>query len=170
LIQDHPRAKKQLPKLLRNKKLDLNRVPLFGEKVVLTFMANHSFGTTFRNFNHVADENLITIFDDICSRIDGFFFGRFDLRCNSIDDLKKGNFKILELNGAGSEPLHIFDPMEKISNAYASALEHWNIIYKISQLNKKAGVQFMKLREALVVLRNVQRIQQMHKTGFTIGN
>lgn len=170
LIQNHSRAMKQLPKLLKNKKLDLNRVPAFGEKVVLSFMANHSFGTTFRNFNHIADENLTSIFDELCHRIDGFFFGRFDLRCNSIEDLKKGNFKILELNGAGSEPLHIFDPLEKIGSAYQSALEHWRIIYRISQMNRKAGVQFMKLKEALSVLRNVQRIQQMHKTNFTIGN
>ncbi|HOZ87200.1 MAG TPA: hypothetical protein PL029_05545, partial [Bacteroidia bacterium] len=37
--------------------------------------------------------------------------GRYDIRCTSIEDLKKGNnFSILELNGSGAEPAHIYDP------------------------------------------------------------
>jgi D-alanine-D-alanine ligase-like ATP-grasp enzyme len=170
LIQDHPRAKKQVKKLLRNSTIDFNRVPAKGEKVLLSFMANHSFGTTFRNYNCIIDEKLSSVFDELCKDIDGFYFGRFDLRCESLEELKNGNFKILELNGAGSEPLHIFDPSEKIANAYSSALEHWNIIYKISQLNKKAGAEFMKWNEAYSFFKNVQRIQLLHKTCFTIGN
>jgi D-alanine-D-alanine ligase-like ATP-grasp enzyme len=170
LIQEHSRARKQLKKLLLNPKIDFNAVPSRGEKFVLTFMANHSFGTTFRNYNHVIDEKLTAVFDDLCKAIDGFYFGRFDLRCESLDDLKKGDFKILELNGAGSEPLHIFDPSEKVASAYSTALGHWSILYKISQLNKKAGIQFMKLRDAYAFCKKVQRIQSLHKTCFTIGN
>jgi D-alanine-D-alanine ligase-like ATP-grasp enzyme len=170
LIKQYPRAEKQLKKLVLNSRIPFHTVPPKGEKVVLSFMANHSFGTVFRNFNHIVDEELTTVFDGLCKSIDGFYFGRFDLRCESLDALKNGNFKILELNGAGSEPLHIFDPSEKVKNAYTCALQHWDIIYEISVLNKKAGIQFMKLKEAYAFFKNIQRIQMLHKTYFTIGN
>ena len=170
LIQQNSRARKQLRKLLRCTNIDFNRVPSRGEKVVLSFMANHSFGTTFRNYNHIIDSKLTEVFDKLCLNIDGFYFGRFDLRCETLDDLRNGRFKILELNGAGSEPLHIFDPAQKLVNAYASAFMHWDAIYKISQLKRKAGVRFMSLKEAYSIFKNVQRIQLLHKTGFTIGN
>jgi hypothetical protein len=170
LIQQYPRAQKQLKKLVLNSQISFQTVPPRGEKVLLSFLANHSFGTTFRNFNHIVDEKLTTVFDSLCKSIDGFYFGRFDLRCENLDALKEGNFKILELNGAGSEPLHIFDPSETVTNAYAAALQHWDVIYEISLLNKKAGIQFMKLKEAYTFFKNIQRIQVLHKTCFTIGN
>jgi hypothetical protein len=170
LVEKHERAKGQLPKLSRNKRIELNRIPEKGEKIKLSFVGNHSYGTMFLNANHLVDEQLALIFDKLCLGIDGFYFGRFDLRCKSIADLKAGDFKILELNGAGSEPLHIFDPAEKIAKAYRSAFEHWRIIYTISELNRKAGVCYMELKEALKVYKHVRAIQQTHNVNFTIGN
>ena len=40
-----------------------------------------------------------------------YYSGRLDIRYNTLDELKPGNnFSIIELNGAGSEPTHIYDP------------------------------------------------------------
>lgn len=170
LMQKHPRAKRQLIRLSSGNKIDLERIPAFGEKVSLSFVGNHSYGTTFRNGNHIIDDQLSATFDELCSSIDGFYFGRFDIRCKSIEHLKAGDFKILELNGVGSEPLHIFDPREKIWNAYSSAMNHWKIIYEISQQNKKSIAPYMKLKEAWDTYKHVLKIQRLHQTNFTIGN
>lgn len=147
--------------------MDLSRIPAEGERVELSFVGNHSYGTAFYNFNHFSDDSLISVFDSLCSRIEGFYFGRFDLRCKSPEALKKGEFKILELNGVGSEPLHIFDPKEKLSDAYSSLFHHWNVIYTISRINRKSASSFMSLNEAIETYKKVKQIQ---RTRFTIGN
>lgn len=169
LLNKVPRAKKQITRLQVKKNINLNRIPGFGERVVASFAGNHSYGTTFHNYNHINDAQLTGIFDKVCCGIDGFYFGRFDLRCKSIEALKRGEFKILELNGVGSEPLHIFDPNEKLFNAYSSALSHWDAIYRISKLNRQASM-FMNWREAVDVYKKVTRLQEIHTTSFTIGN
>jgi hypothetical protein len=170
LLQLHPRVTARIKNTMAENKIDVARVPGRNEKVILSYKGNHSCGTMFQNANQLVDDQLTQVFDNLCASIPGFYFGRFDLRCKSIADLKAGKFKILELNGAGSEPLHIFDPSEKLWNAYASAFEHWKAIYAISKLNRSAGMKCMRLAEAWRIYKEVRRIQQVHNRNFAIGN
>ena len=56
-------------------------------------------------------EKLEKTFDKILSHINGFYYGRLDIRYEKFEDLENGlNFSIIELNGAMSEPTHIYDP------------------------------------------------------------
>ena len=169
LMKKNRRAITQLKRLANSKRIDLHRIPANGERVPLSFVGNHSYGTMFRNANHLIDQSLTERFDMLCKTIDGFYFGRFDLRCENVEALKQGKFRILELNGVGSEPLHIFDPSEKLLDAYRCEFLHWKVIYKISRLNT-AKAPHMKLREAIDTYRNILRIQRLHGTGITIGN
>jgi hypothetical protein len=170
LLAKHPRVNARIRSLLPDTKVDTARIPHRNEKVIVGYKGNHSCGTTFWNAVDLIDDQLTAVFDKLCENIPGFYFGRFDLRCRSIQDLKAGNFKILELNGAGSEPLHIFDPTEKLFGAYASAFEHWKTIYTISILNRKVGIKYMKLKEAWKIYKEVRRIQRVHNQAFAIGN
>ena len=170
LMKSNRRASRQLTRLMKSTRVDLHRIPDIGEKISLSFVGNHSYGTAFRNANHLIDEPLTKQFDSLCNDIAGFYFGRFDIRCESVSALKEGRFSILELNGVGSEPLHIFDPSEKLMNAYRCEFRHWKIIYKISRLNISKEAPRMKLSEALDTYKNVLRIQRLHGTGFTIEN
>lgn len=148
LLSGIPRATKQTERLKKSKRIDLSRIPANGEKVPLSFVGNHSYGTTFRDASYLVDEQLTHVFDHLCGEIDGFYFGRFDLRCRSVEALKSGDFRILELNGVGSEPLHIFDPSMRLADAYASAFFHWKKIFDISMMNRKKLAPFMNIREA----------------------
>jgi hypothetical protein len=170
LLMANERAGAQLKRLKRKGKVDLKRIPAQGEKVSVSFVGNHSYGTRFIDQSHLVDKILLNTFDELCSKIEGFYFGRFDIRCKSIDALKAGDFKILELNGVGSEPLHIFDPRTTLRQAYRDALKHWDIIYKISQQNRAQRLKLLPLREAFSTYRNLVRIQRLHQTSFTIGN
>lgn len=170
LIKNHPRAKRSVTTLQPCKKIDLKYVPAKGEKIYLSFIANHSYGTTFINGNDLIDDKITSFFDTLSKRISGFYFGRFDIRCKSMEDLRQGCFKVLELNGVGSEPLHIFDPKEKIFNAWGSAFEHWRIIYEISKMNKAAGIRYMTFKESRDIYKNLRRIQRIHHADFVIGN
>jgi hypothetical protein len=170
LLGKIPRGKKQLQRLLTDRRMNLARIPSKGEKVQLSFVGNHSYGTTFRNANALIDSKLTEVFDRLCATIEGFYFGRFDIRCKSLDDVREGRFRILELNGVGSEPLHIFDPDEKLLRAWKSSFSHWKTIYEIAMVNNRKLSSFMKLSQAWETYKNVVRIQRIHQTNLTIGN
>ena len=98
--------------------------------------------------NHLINRELSETFDQISRRVDGFYFGRFDLRCASLEDLYQGRVKILELNGCGAEPAHIYQPGFSFFEAVSVLLRHWQNIYVIAQQNKLKGHRFLSFQEA----------------------
>ncbi|HVD96789.1 MAG TPA: hypothetical protein VNB90_01210 [Cytophagaceae bacterium] len=147
LIAAYPRAAFQFERLRTS--LDYRSIPSKGEKVILEPIGNHCRGTTFLSAQELIDEELTEVFDRISQQIPDFYFGRYDLRCKSIEELKAGkNIKILELNGAGAEPGHIYQPGCSIFKAWKELLFHWKILYQISTRNHKNGVPYMRFQEA----------------------
>lgn len=118
-------------------------VPAKQEVKLLEPIGNHSRGTIFRNANNLINDELTQVFDEISKQIKGFYFGRYDLKVTSLEDLYAGkNIKIVELNGANSEPAHIYDPHNAIWRAYRDLFKHWRILYKISRKNHALGVPY----------------------------
>lgn len=143
LVQNNVRAKMQLEKMEKNQSDTLDYIPLYNEIIELEPIGNHCRGTTFLNGNHIINKKLIEVFDKISNQIDGFYFGRFDLRCENIEALYEGkNFKILELNGAGSEPAHIYHPGFSLIQAYKDIIHHLKILADISIINHKRNVPY----------------------------
>ncbi len=134
----------------------LARIPKDGEEVRVEQIGNHCRGTTFLNFNHEIDARLHDAFNELCGRISGFHYGRFDLRCKSLDDLKAlKNFKILELNGAGAEPGHIYHPGASIWQAYRDVIWHFSMLAKISRANKREGAPYWSFSEGMRKMKEV---------------
>lgn len=148
LITDYPRALLQLPVLKHSIAHQLNHVPLAGEKVELIPFGNHSRGAKFVDACHLINDELTGTFDKISAQIPGFYFGRYDLRCATIDELKQGrNFQILELNGAGAEPAHIYNPGSSLIKAYKVLFYHFRVMYEISVQNNRNGFAYMNWKE-----------------------
>jgi len=81
--------------------------------------------------------------------MDGIHYGRFDMKCESIELLQQGiAFRVLEFNGIASEPAHIYDPSYSLLQAYRDIFNHWEIIYNISKVQRKKGINSMTLGEA----------------------
>ena len=149
LMQDYPRARLQLARFRKNGFSMLKKVPKEGELIELEPIGNHSRGTTFLDGNHHIDEKLEAVFNEIGTKLEGIYYGRFDLKCASIESLRLGNeFKILEFNGIASEPAHIYDPNYPIFQAYKDIYDHWKIIYKISKIQRSKGIKSMTSKEA----------------------
>lgn len=148
LILAKPRAKLQFSKLSQVYATRLSEVIPAGKSIELVSIGNHALGTKFLNGNHLINETLINSFDAISKRIEGFYFGRFDLRCQTVEDLEKGNVKIVELNGCGAEPAHIYDPDFKIVDALKVLFRHWRTIFEISRENANHGVSFTSFAQA----------------------
>ena len=137
LIQKNNRTNLYYDLLSNLNNHNLNTVLPKGEKFILNHIGNHCKGTRFVNGNHLISEQLTKTFDKINKQIDGWYFGRIDLKYNSWEELVNGNnFKILEINGIISEPTHIYDSEnQSYFKALKELAKHWKIISKISTIN-----------------------------------
>jgi len=139
LVQQHPDAKTLLTKIENEQQAHLNRVLKPGEVFRVLHVANLFNGARFKNLAAQIDAGLLHVFDAI-SQENSFYYGRYDIKCNAIADLKQGrDFYILEFNGAGSTPNHIYTGTYTLLQAYKEMLLHWRLLYEASALNHKNG-------------------------------
>ncbi len=148
LIHSYPRARIQLKSL--TKRFDnMEMVVPKNKKMELIPIGNHCRGAKFCNGNHLIDIELTETVDTISNQTEGIFYGRFDIRCQSLDAIKKGqDFTILEYNGVASEPAHIYHPGYSIIQAYRDWYYHWGIIYRLHKSLKNQGYSTMSWNQA----------------------
>ena len=128
----------------------LSLVPAKGERVEVEPIGNHCRGTTFLDETSRVTDKLEMAFDLVANQIPGFYFGRFDIRCSSFEVLEAGrDFKILELNGAGAEPGHIYHPGRSIWSGYKDIIHHLNVLFSIAVQNHRLGIPYMHFRPGL---------------------
>ena len=136
LLNEDKRYVLQLPVLKKTYAKKLNTVLKKDEEFLLVPYGNHVRGAKFIDDSHLIDEELLNTIDGICKKVNGFYFGRMDIRFNTWEELKQGkNFSIIELNGAGSEPTHIYDPNHSIFFAWKEIIRHNKILWRISRMN-----------------------------------
>ncbi len=151
LILENDRAVLQW-ELLKVKFNDrLNEILTNGQRQELVSIGNHCLGTKFLNRNSLITPVLSDSFDRISKRVNGFYFGRYDLRCATLEDLEKGNIKVMELNGCGAEPSHIYHPGASLWKGVRDLIRHWQNIYRISSENHKHGVAYLSFQEGRLI-------------------
>lgn len=160
LVDENPRAYLQKEKLMFEFREQWNSVLPTHEKLELVSIGNHCLGTMFLNCNDLITPTLNNSFDIISQQIDGFFYGRFDLRCCSVADLEQGRVKVMELNGCGAEPAHIYHPGFPLWKGMLEVINHWHTIYKISVENHKRGVPYLSWEEGLKIYRHFKQSMQ----------
>ena len=171
LIHSHPKASKHKQAMLLKHKDHLNRVLSESEKYVLNYAANHNRGAQFVDLKNHIDDSLVNIFDEVSLRINDFFYGRYDIMCESIEDLKQGkNFTILEYNGCGAEPNHFYDTGYTLMGAYREILNHWKDLYQISKYNSKQGIKPWPFLKGYKFLNKTKaHFEKMREVDATIG-
>ena len=147
LILEKDRARFQWNILAAVYKERLDEILPTGKKMELVSIGNHCLGTTFLNGNHLITPKLSASFDRISKQVKDFYFGRYDLRCASLEDLENGIVKIVELNGCGAEPAHIYHPGASLWKGVGDLIAHWKNLYKISRQNHERGVPYLSFRE-----------------------
>ncbi|HVM88794.1 MAG TPA: hypothetical protein VMT76_11460 [Puia sp.] len=161
LLQKNKRAVLQLPALKKIFGEDLFRILPKGEEKILVPYGNHARGAMFIDDSEFIDEALTHTIDKICKQIDGFYFGRLDIRYNNWEELKQGkNFFVIEVNGAGSEPTHIYDPAHSLFFAWKEIIRHWILLWRISRINHKNGYSYLTLQEGIRMFREDKIISQ----------
>jgi hypothetical protein len=142
LIMAHSKARHRPEEMRIKHEENLQMIIPKGERYILTYAANLNRGAKFTNLEHLIDDQLLKIFDQISHRA-SFYYGRYDIKCASIEDLKQGkNFTILEFNGSGAEPNHVYHSGYTLFDAYKVFLHHWKVLYRISKYNKDHGIPY----------------------------
>jgi hypothetical protein len=136
---------------------NLNHIVPKGEVYPLSLVANLSRGGKLISLAHEKDERLLKVFDDLSHYTKHFYYGRYDIKCNTIEELKEGKFSILEYNGCGAEPHHIYGVGNNLLHAYKIILHHWRVLYKISKYNHQQGTKYWKFREGYTFLRSAKK-------------
>jgi hypothetical protein len=159
LILNLDRAKLQWETLKKKYKDQLQSVLPGGEEKELVSIGNHCLGTTFLNANHLITPKMNESFNRISSQVKGFYFGRYDLRCKSLEDLEAGKVMIVELNGCGAEPAHIYHPGYSFWKALATLFTHVHNMYRISVINHSRGVPYLSFNEGRAIYRKFKALK-----------
>lgn len=150
LIKKNPRYELQLNVLKQEYGSTLLSILPKGEKLNLVPYGNHARGAKFIDGSHWNSPKLTETINEMCLQIPGFYFGRLDVMYNSWEELERGeNFSIVELNGAASEPTHIYDPKHSLFFAWKELSRHITYMYEISVLNHKKGIPYLAHKEGM---------------------
>lgn len=158
LILADRRLRCQFRVFARELGVGMERVPVAGERVVLEERGNHCWGSEFRDGGHLETPALAAAVEAMSRRVPGFYFGRYDLRGASLDDIQAGRFKVVELNGVSSEATHIYDPATSLGAAYRTLFRQWSVAFRIGALNRRRGSPIPSARSVFArLLRHFKR-------------
>lgn len=136
-----------------------------GETYCLNYALNLTRGGRLVSLAHEKDEQLLAVFDALSHYTKHFYFGRYDIKCRSVAELKQGkNFTIIEFNGAGAAPHHVYGNGNSLWQAYRIVLHHWDMLYRISKYNREQGLSRWSFRRGWQFLKESElHIQKLRR-------
>lgn len=147
-------------------KMVWNTILKEGEQMLLSAIGNHARGSTFYDSSHKASEKLNAVIDRLSQSIPGFYYGRYDIKFNSWEELENGlNFRVIELNGAFSEPTHIYDPGHSYVFGLLEMGRHWKCMTDIAIINHTRGYPYLPLKDLFHMIIDIYRNKKSLEQG-----
>jgi hypothetical protein len=164
LILNYQRVRLRVDEMKAKHANNLHTVLPKGAIFILSYALNLSRGGRLVSLAEQKDERLLKVFDDLADYTKHFYYGRYDIKCASVESLKSGkDFTILEYNGCGAEPHHAYGNGNTLLQAYSIFLHHWRILYRISVYNHKEGHKYWKLLAGWKYMRKAKAHYRMLK-------
>ena len=162
LIHSNPRCLLQWPKLQEElTEQELKRILSAGEKKILLAVGSHTRGALFLDYSERIGPEIETWLNSICLQVKGFHYGRLDIMYKDWESFKRGEeFKIIEINGAGSEPTHIYDPKHSLFYAWKEIVRHGRLMHKVARANHQKGVAYLSSKEGREMLRRHRELEE----------
>ena len=164
LILNYKRAALQSKDLKKIYSHKINTILKKGETLVLIPFGSHTRGSKFIDDSCKITSKLTHAIDAVCQQINGFYYGRIDIKFTSFKDLEnQKNFSIIEINGSGAEPTHMYDPKHTIFKAWKIILQHWQWMYATAKQNKDKGYNYLSFREGWQILSKHKALEKKLK-------
>jgi hypothetical protein len=140
LIQQDIRTKRQANWILEQPHINAHEILPAKKELVLSSIGSHTRGSQFIDITDKCTPQLQHSVRQILAHVKGYSFGRLDVMCASVADaLAGGPLEVIELNGAGAEPTHLYDPNNSVLKAYKIILMHWQYLYRCATINVASG-------------------------------
>jgi hypothetical protein len=139
LVAADPRLRRATHNAHHDCRFDGTRIPGRGERVALSTVASTRVGGHYRDGTALATEALLARVDAIARDMGCFLAGRFDVRYADEAALQRGEFTIIEVNGAGSEAVHAWDPKYRIRDVYRIVFAKQRALFAIAAANRRRG-------------------------------
>jgi hypothetical protein len=141
----------------------LHEVPQQGEQVRLVFVGNHCKGSIFHDGTEHTTPALTSAIERLARAMPDFHFGRIDVRYTTLPALHRGEgFRVIEINGVGSEATHIWDPRTKLLDAWRAQFFHYGEAFRIGAANRKRGFASSGTLTMLRDWRNQRRLMSSY--------
>lgn len=138
---------------------DLQRIPAAGETVRLATIGSTRVGGLYRDGAAYLSPKLTAAVDAVARDMPAFYCGRFDVRYTDLDSLREGRgFTIIEINGAGSEAIHAWDPEIGLFKAFRIIFAKQRILFEIGHKLRKVGARPIGLPALAALYRRQARL------------
>jgi len=144
----------------------LENVLEVNEKFKVVEIGSHCRGSVFLDANHLISQDLLESMSSISKQIEGFYFGRYDIRAKDSQALIEGrDYKVLEVNGVTSESTNVYDPKNSVFTAYKILFSQWRAAFEIGNQNINRGTARVTILDLLSHVKSVYGLPlQHHKT------
>lgn len=166
LIHQHNSLLDKKDEMLKKHAAHLDMIIPAGECFHLSISSNRSQAGILEGIPVNADEPLQALLDSWSQHRGQFFYGRYDIKCASLEALRQGkDFYILEFNGAGAGIQHILGNNYSLPKAMSIILQHWKMLFKISRKNYRLGVAYWPLmkgwKHLQIAKANLERLKKL---------
>jgi pimeloyl-ACP methyl ester carboxylesterase/membrane protein DedA with SNARE-associated domain len=162
LILTNARALPMAATYLDRQHARLHEVVADGERVQLVELGTHCRGAYFKDGTRYATPELEAAIDRVSKAFEGFYFGRYDVRSDSIEAFRRGLFKVIELNGVTSEATSIYDPERSALDAYKILFTQWRLAYEIGAENRARGANVTGLVRLATLMAHYRSSSSAH--------
>lgn len=120
-----------------------------GEEMVVDYMGNYVSGAEFLYHNVEIPDSLGQQIHDAITKTADIYFARLDVKADTVPELLKGKFLIIEVNGTKSEPLELYTPNVPEDHKHQTLNYHWEMLERISHEQMALGETPTSTFEAL---------------------
>lgn len=140
LIAAHPRAKRLGSDGMSEPCCDPSYIPAPEEIVRVSITGSTRVGGCYSDATSLITPVLEDAVDKIARDMTELHVARFDVRYDSLGKLRLGkDFKIIEVNGAGSEAVHAWDPRYSLASCYRIVFAKQRLIFAIGDAMRRRG-------------------------------
>jgi hypothetical protein len=142
---------------------DLDYIPIRGELIRLSFIGSLRNGGFYSDGSNLITPELTQAFDKIARSIPEFYYGRFDIKFESIHLLREGKgFRIIEINGADAETIRMWDPKVTLFQLYLEFFKAQNLLFRIGACNRKRGFKPMTATKFIKAIRKQKLLNKKY--------
>jgi hypothetical protein len=167
LVASDARARRVLASPRHRCSVDLSCIPAAGEVVRLSTVGSTRVGGLYLDGSALCTPALTAAIDRVARDMPDFHFGRFDVRFDSEAQLAHGTgFRIMEVNGAGSEAIQAWDPSTSLRRGFAAIFAKQRLLFEIADGMRRAGARPI----GLLALARLNRRQRRLNARYPASN